>query len=208
MPSCLTSCCRLLVLLAVACGDDGPGSAEELALDAADQAMAEVDAEAAEEAKKAADELAAEIEANRPLIDQAGGHADGPLTQRRGLFFGLKPLKETRYLPDGRSLTAFTIDRKGVPFKVGDGRFETGRWWFCQDNLLRLHTLVGRNMSGSMCAAAAAKLTEDYGAPLKDEDRQKIWVGDTVMAKWTDKTRAEASPRCEIEWLDLGYMRR
>ena len=83
-----------------------------------------------------------------------------------------------------------------------------GRWWFGADNQLRQHTLWSREMGAAECALARLKMVEDYGPPTQAGEDQAVWVGEILLARWTDRTASGVVARCEVEWIDLGYFRR
>lgn len=201
-----------LAMAAVGCGSMGDVavSAEGFEVEAgatlaADDAIA--DAAAEDEQDDDEDSDSEEEGPTGPLVDQANGHADGQMGERRALFFGLSRTAETRYLQDGRIVVAYT-PRTPRTYKVGDAVFDDGRWWFGPDNRLRQHTISSRTMPAMRCQAAAFKLTEDYGPPTQSSAQQRVWVGEQVMARWTERTGAKSGPTCEIEWLDLPFFKR
>jgi hypothetical protein len=179
-------------------------SAEGLEVEAGATLAAE---DAIADAADDADEDAEEEGPTGPLVDVANGHLDGQMGERRSLFFGLSRTAETRYLQDGRVVVAYT-PRTPRTYKVGDGIFDDGRWWFGPDDRLRQHTISSRTMKPARCLAAAAKLTEDYGPPTQSTDHQRVWVGERVMARWTERYASKSGPVCEVEWLDLPFFKR
>lgn len=188
----------LLLSLAAAAACGGGGAAGgEIAGDgtgATGTAVAEGDPEGDEE----------EVE---PLpIDGENGHIDGPLGTRRSLVFGLMRSTETQHLRNGQSLNAYRFNRDRK-HKVGDVQFTSARWWFSSDDRLRRHQLWAEGMSSADCALAATALTELYGAPARSDTDEMVWVGDKVLATWSDRTRQPPLPRCELEWIDLEFYR-
>ena len=191
-------------------GDGVQASAEGLEVEAgATLAAEDAVADAAEDDgdSDGDDEAVEEEGPTGPLVDVANGHVDGQMGERRSLFFGLARTAETRYLQDGRVLVAYT-PRTPRTYKVGDGVFADGRWWFGPDERLRQHTITSRTMKPARCLAAAAKLTEDYGPPTKSTEHQRVWVGERVMARWTERYGSKSGPVCEVEWIDLPFFKR
>ena len=186
-------------------GDDAAaleaGDADPEATDGADaEGAAEAEAEAEAEA-------AAVAKAKESRLDKAGGHPEGKMQSRRTTFLGLKKSNETRHMRDGRTVWAYRINRTRE-YKLGDAVFEDGRWWFSRDDLLRRHHLWATDLDAAGCRLAAERMTIDYGPPDRDRPTEKVWAGERVMARWTDKTGSRSSPRCEVEWIDLTWFGR